>query len=184
MIKHLNKIELEAGLNYILQSPKNNGTLHLIVRRPAENEREILNTGTLDTTVGLVGDNWINRKSRRKNFESAHPDMQLNIINSRLIEHIAQDKNRWKLAGDQLYLDMDLSKENLPAGTQLKINDCIIEVTAQPHTGCKKFIERFGRDAMVFVNSEVGKKNQLRGINAKVIKGGEIVKGATVVKLD
>jgi len=184
MIKHLNKAELEAGLDQIKQSPKNNGTLHLIVRRPEENAREVLETGTLSTTDGLVGDMWKRRKSRRTKDGSAHPDMQLNIINSRLIEHVAQDPNRWKLAGDQLYVDMDLSKANLPAGTQLKINNCIIEVTPQPHTGCKKFIERFGRDAMIFVNSEVGKKHQLRGINAKVIKGGEIVKGATVVKVE
>jgi len=154
MITHLNKEELEAGLPFVTESPKDHGTLHLIVRRPKENAREILETGTLSTTDGLLGDMWKNKKSSRTKDDTAHPDMQLNIINSRLIDLVAQEKDRWKLAGDQLYMDMDLSKENLPAGTQLKINDTIIEVTAQPHTGCRKFIERFGKAAMIFVKIE------------------------------
>lgn len=173
-VRHLTTAELEAGLENILRSPKDGGALELIVRRPRENEREVLEEGELDLSVGLVGDSWIERGSSRTADGSAHPDMQLNIINARAISLVAQDRERWPLAGDQLYLDLDLSRENLPAGTRLAIGDALIEVTPQPHTGCKKFVARFGLEAMKFVNSGVGRELNLRGINARVIRRGVI----------
>jgi MOSC domain-containing protein YiiM len=109
--------------------------------------------------------------------------MQLNLINARLIALLAQDKARWPLAGDQLYVDLDLSEENLPPGTRLTIGAAVIEVTDQPHTGCKKFAARFGADAVKFVNSPEGKALHLRGINAKVVQGGTIRAGDTVRKI-
>lgn len=183
MSEHLSYAELEAQIPFISASPKDKSPLDLIVRRPEENHREVLESGTLSTTDGLVGDMWKRRPSSRTPDKTAHPDMQLNIMNSRVIGLIAKSKERWKLAGDQLYLDLDLSKENLPAGTRLKIGKAIIEVTPQPHTGCKKFVARFGLDAMKFVNSEIGKRHQMRGINAKVVQSGEIYKGDIVTKL-
>ncbi len=114
---------------------------------------------------------------------SSHPDMQLNLMNTRVIALVAQDEARWSLAGDQLYVDLDLSKENLPAGTQLALGSAVIEVTDQPHTGCQKFVSRFGADAMKFVNSPVGKELCLRGINARVVHPGTIRAGDVVKKL-
>jgi hypothetical protein len=108
---------------------------------------------------------------------AADPEMQLNIMNARVVALVAVDPDRRDLAGDQLYLDMDLSYENLPPGTQLELGDAIIEVTEPPHTGCKKFAARFGKDAMVFVNSGMGKKLNFRGINAKVVRSGNIKTG-------
>ena len=173
-MKHLTRYELEAGLETIRQSPKNQGVLKLIVRRPRENEREVLEEGELDAVEGLIGDNWKTRGSSRTADGSSHPDMQLNIMNSRAAALITQDAERWQLAGDQLYIDLDLSAENLPPGTQLTIGSAVIEVTDQPHTGCKKFVERFGIDALKFVMSPVGRQLHLRGINAKVIKSGVV----------
>jgi MOSC domain-containing protein YiiM len=109
--------------------------------------------------------------------------MQINVMNARVAALVAQDRHRWHLAGDQLYLDMDLSAENLPAGTQLAIGSAIIEVTPPPHTGCKKFVARFGLDAMKFVNSSVGRELHLRGINAKVVQGGTIRVGQVARKV-
>lgn len=182
-IKHLTMEELEAGLAKIRQSPKDDGVLELIVRRPQTDEREVLEEGELHRTEGLVGDSWIKRSSSRTSDGSSHPDMQLNIMNARAIDLISQDKDRWSLAGDQLFVDMDLSAENLPSGTQLVLGSAIIEVTAQPHTGCKKFVARFGLDAMKFVNSPVGKQLNLRGINAKVVQAGVIRVGDIVKKI-
>jgi MOSC domain len=173
-IKHLTMEELEAGLDEIRRSPKDVGVLELIVRRPRVDEREVLEAGELDLKEGLVGDSWKMRSSSRTADGSAHPEMQLNIMNSRVIALLAQAQERWPLAGDQLFLNMDLSEENLPAGTQLSLGSAVIEVTAEPHTGCKKFVARFGLDAMKFVNSEVGRQLHLRGINAKVIQPGTI----------
>jgi hypothetical protein len=182
-IKHLTMAELEAALDEIRQAPKDEGVLQLIVRRPEVEERELLDEGELHLEEGLVGDSWIRRTSTRTPDGSPHPDMQLNVINARVAALVAQDKRRWQLAGDQLYLDLDLSKENLAAGTRLAIGAAVIEVTPPPHTGCKKFVARFGLDAMKFVNSSVGKELNLRGINAKVVQPGTIRVGNVVKKL-
>ncbi|MFK7907110.1 MAG: MOSC domain-containing protein [Chitinophagales bacterium] len=182
-VRHLSMEELEAGLDHIRQSPKDNGILKMIVRRPDTLQREVLEEGTIDLTEGLLGDNWSRRPSSRTPDKSPHPDMQLNIMNARAIALLAQTEDRWQLAGDQLLVDMELSDENLPAGTQLSIGSAIIEVTTQPHNGCKKFAQRFGIDAVKFVNSPIGKELHLRGINAKVIQGGTIRKGDVVRKL-
>ena len=181
--KHLTRAELEAALPTALQSPKDEGTLDLIVRRPAVDRREVLDAGDLDLTTGLVGDTWNLRSSAQTDDGSAHPDMQLNVMNSRVIALIAGDRTRWGLAGDQLYVDFDISEENAPPGTQLAIGAAVIEVTALPHTGCGKFVRRFGVDAMKFVNSPQGRRLHLRGINARVVVPGRIQTGDLVRKL-
>lgn len=181
--RHLSTGELEQGLGNILQSPTDDGELMLIVRRPDVDEREAASVGRLDTEQGLVGDNWLKRGSRHMPDGAADPEMQLNIMNARVVSLVADGTERRELAGDQLYLDMDLSSENLPPGTRLAIGDAIIEVTEAPHTGCKKFAARFGRDAMVFVNSGMGKKLNFRGINAKVTQSGDISVGDIARKI-
>jgi hypothetical protein len=173
-VKHLTMEELEAGLEEILRSPKDMGVVELIVRRPTVDEREVLELAELNLAEGLAGDSWKLRGSSRTPDNSPHPLMQLNIMNSRVIALVAQDKERWPLAGDQLFLDLDLSEENLPAGARLSLGDAVIEVTPPPHTGCQKFVARFGLDAMKFVNSPVGRKLHLRGINARVVQPGQI----------
>jgi hypothetical protein len=181
-VKQLTMEELEAGLDEIRKAPKDEGVLRLIVRRPQIGEREVLAEGQLDLAEGLVGDTWKVRGSSLTADGSSHPDTQLNIMNARAAALVAQDQERWQLAGDQLYIDLDLSQENLPAGTQLAIGSAVVEVTAIPHNGCKKFVSRFGLDAMVFVNSPVGKELHLRGINAKVVQAGVIRVGDGVKK--
>jgi hypothetical protein len=174
--------ELEAGLEGIRRAPKDEGVLELIVRRPRIGEREILQQGALDVRDGLVGDSWKDRSSSRSADGRAHPDMQLNVMSSRVIALVSQDKSRWHLAGDQLFVDLDLGVENLPPGTRLTLGGAVIEVTDQPHTGCGKFIERFGAAAARFVNSPLGRELQLRGINARVVQAGAIRVGDVVKK--
>jgi hypothetical protein len=175
--------ELVAGLNTIRQSPKDAGVLELIVRRPRIEAREALDEGRLDLVEGLVGDNWRMRGSSRTSDGSSHPDMQLNIMNARVIALVARGKDRWQLAGDQLFIDLDLSAENLPPGTLLALGSAVLAVTAQPHTGCKKFMARFGLDALEFISSPIGKQLNLRGINAKVVQPGVIRVGDVARKL-
>lgn len=182
-IKQLTMDELEAALDHLREAPKDEGVVELIVRRPQIDEREVLELAELDPLQGLIGDNWISRGSRRTPDGSPHPEMQINIMNSRVTALVAQEKERWSLAGDQLYIDMDLSKENLPAGTRLEIGSAVLEVSPLPHTGCHKFVARFGEDAMKFVNSEVGKQLCLRGINAKVVQAGVVRLGSTAKKV-
>ena len=166
--------ELESGLDEIRRSPKNEGRLEMIVRRPVKGQREILDEGQLTLDEGLAGDGG-------KNY-SPHPDMQINIINARASALVAGDKDRWALAGDQLYIDMDLSEANVPPGTQLELGSAVIEITAPPHTGCSKFAARFGFDAVKFVNSKLGRNLHFRGLDARGIRPGLIRAGDVVRK--
>ena len=180
--RHRTPEELESALDHIRQAPADHGTLELIVRRPAVDEREVLQSGRLTQEEGLEGDNWSQRPDP-KAPDGPHPDTQLNIMNARATAAVAGPIDRWPLAGDQLYLDLDLSTETLPPGTRLALGDAIIEVTAVPHTGCAKFSSRFGVDALRFVNSPAGRALNLRGINARVVQPGPIHQGDPVTRL-
>jgi hypothetical protein len=182
---HRTAEELEAFLPELLAAPRDAGTVELVVRRPAPGEREVLDQGELDVAVGLVGDTWLQRGSSKTADGRAHPDMQLNVMSARLVAFLAGVPDRRPLAGDQLYLDLDLSQENLPVGTLLTIGDpqsggAVIEVTEPPHTGCAKFVERFGAEAMRFVNGRVGRAMRLRGLNARVVAPGRVRPGDPV----
>jgi hypothetical protein len=181
--KHLSADELAAGLVVLEPSPRDEGVVRLIVRRPRTGQREVIDEGELDTVTGLVGDNWQHRGCSRTTDGRAHPDMQINLMNARVIDLIAGHPSRWALAGDQFFVDLDLSAANLPPGTRLALGSAVIEVTNQPHTGCAKFIERFGLDAMKFVNSPEGRVRQLRGINARVVSNGRVRAGDAIRKL-
>jgi MOSC domain-containing protein YiiM len=173
--RHLSYAELEAALPDIARSPRERGTLLLIVRRPSKGEREVLDSATLDVDEGLVGDRWAQGGRRRVN--------QLTLINARFLALLAQERDRWPLAGDQLYVDFDLSFEHVPPGTRLRIGAAKIEVSPEPHTGCKLFAARYGRDAQRFVGSASGRALSLRGINAWVVKSGDVRVGDEVLAL-
>ena len=182
-LQHLSIMELEAGMDHIRNSPKEHGVLKLIVRRPNVDAREAINEGQLNVTDGLEGDTWKTRGSSHTADGSANIEAQVTVMNSRAIALVAQDEERWSLAGDQLYIDMDLSDDNLPPGTRLSIGSAILEVSAQPHSGCKKFSSRFGVEAMKFVNSPEGKRLHLRGINTRVLQAGTIRVGDVIRKI-
>jgi hypothetical protein len=182
-MNHLTNEELWSSLASLCASPKDEGVVHLIVRRPAIGAREELDVGHLNPIEGLVGDTWCTRGSSRTEDGTSHPDMQLNIMNSRVIALLAGNRERWQLAGDQLYVDLDLSASNLPPGTLLKVGTAVIAVTDQPHTGCKKFADRFGVEAVKFVCSREGRELNLRGINARVVRPGAVHVGGVVRKI-
>ena len=181
-VRQLSMEELEAGLDEILRSPKDLGLVELIVRRPRMDEREVLTEAQLTSEAGLVGDMWNVRFSKRTPDGSPNPDQQLTLMNSRVISLVAQDKERWPLAGDQLFVDLDLSVDNLLSGTRLQIGTAIVEVTSQPHTGCDKFLARFGKDALVFVNGPTHRDLRMRGINARIVQPGTVKVGDMVRK--
>lgn len=175
---------LNEHVEHLLAAPAETGTLELVVRRPLHGERDILEAGTLDEAEGLVGDNWLERATSRAVAEGRHLDAQLNVMSARMVWLLADTDEERAMAGDQLYLDLDISQANLPAGSRIAIGDtAVIEVTAKPHTGCAKFTRRFGEDAMTFVNSELGKQLRLRGFNARVVTGGTIRPGDKARKL-
>jgi hypothetical protein len=182
-VTYLPTTELEAGMEHIRQSPKDDGVLKMIVRRPQDDERESVDEAELSLVDGLIGDNWKIRGSNHTSDGSANMDAQITVMNARIIALIAQTEDHWSLAGDQLYVDLDLSEDNLPAGTRLAIGSAVIEVSAAPHTGCRKFSARFGVEAMKFVNSPEGKQLHLRGINTRVVQAGVIHVGNVVKKV-
>jgi hypothetical protein len=174
---------LEAGLDEIRSSPKDNGRVELICRRTDIEQREVMDEAVLDTTQGLVGDNWRTRGSSSTDDGSANPQMQLTLMNARSAALIAGTPERRQLAGDQFYVDLDLSVDNLPPGTRLKLGEATVEITPIPHRGCGKFLSRFGVDALKFVNSEVGRQLNLRGVNARIVEGGVVRPGDRLTKL-
>ena len=182
--KHPTLRELEAALEHIKASPADEGRLEMISTRPSVGVRELVEVGELDTECGLVGDNWLDRGSSSTADGSANPEAQLTIINTRVIETVAGDKTRWQLAGDQLFIDIDLSHDNLPPGARLSIGSAVVELTAAPHTGCVKFASRFGHDALRFVSGPEAMQQRRRGANAKVVQAGTMRVGDIVRKVE
>jgi MOSC domain-containing protein YiiM len=171
---------LDVHLDTVLAAPTDRGRVELLVRRPAVDRREVLAEAVLDPELGLVGDSWLARGSHARPDGSPDPAVQLTLINVRVLAAFEPDRSRWPLAGDQVYVDFDLSLDRLPAGSRLEIGSAVIEVSPQPHTGCAKFSSRFGSDALRWINSPTGRACRMRGLNARVIKGGTIRPGDEV----
>jgi MOSC domain-containing protein YiiM len=167
--------ELQEGLTHILGSPRDEGRLEMVVRRPAEGEREVVAEARIEQGSGVVGDRWISELK-------PSPEAEVTLMNARCVALLAGDVDRWPLAGDQLYVDMDLGVENLPAGSRVHVGDVLLEVSAKPHTGCAKFSARFGAEALRFVNSTEGRAARLRGMNTRVVQGGTVRVGDIVRK--
>ena len=180
--------ELTVRLEHLRAAPQEVGTLDLVVRRPVNGEREVLAEGVLDEAGGLIGDNWLSRATSRAVAEGRHLKAQVTVMSSRMVRLLADTDGERALAGDQLYIDLDMSHTNLPAGTRIALGDpdnggAVIEVSDKPHTGCAKFVRRFGQEATSFVNSDAGREMRLRGLNARVVRGGTVRPGDPARKL-
>jgi len=171
---HRTTAELDAGLPEILAAPRDAGTVAMIVRRPCERQREILETASLDPAVGMVGDRW----SIPTPTKTPHPGKQITVMSARVIALIAGTD--WAPAGDQFFVDLDLTEANLPIAARFTIGDAILEVTTDPHTGCKKFAERFGVDALAWTKNPATAHLRLRGLHARVITPGTVRRLDTV----
>ena len=180
---HRTQEQLEAGLAAILESPRDQGTVELIACRPAPGERTVLDAATFDAETGVVGDSWNARPSKLMPDRRPHPDAQVTLMNARVIALLAGDREHWAIAGDQLYVDLDLSPANLPTGTRLAVGDTVLEVTPLPHTGCAKFNARFGSDATRWINAPNGRALNLRGINTRIVTPGQVRRGDAIRKL-
>lgn len=180
---YLDTATLEAGLDHIRRSPRDVGTIEMIVRRPDVDLREELEQAELELDLGVVGDRWGTRGPMSSSDGGPNPDTQVTIMNARVIELVANDRDRWSLAGDQFYADFDLSRENLPPGTRVGLGSAVVEVSEIPHTGCAKFSGRFGADALRFVNTGPGRDLSFRGINTRVVVPGIVGRGDQIIKL-
>jgi hypothetical protein len=164
--------ELERLLN-TLQTPKDDGTVTLLMSRREGGRRELLKSARLEIDGGIPGDSW-GRNPKRK-LEAQLATMQTDVV-----ELIANGQPL-ELAGDNLYLALDLSKENLPTGSCVRIGSVLLEVTTMPHDGCKKFRARFGEGAHRFVCTPELRHRNLRGIYFRVVEAGEVSVGDPAV---
>jgi hypothetical protein len=171
--------ELDAQLDHVRAAPRDAGRIELLVVRPASDERRVVDEIELDVARGVIGDRWLTKGSRHTPDGSSHPDQQLTLMSARAAAAIA-DRDRWPLAGDQVFVDLDLSQEALPIGTQLVLGEALVEISTLPHLGCAKFTHRFGSDATKWVNGDAGKALRLRGANARIIRGGVVRRGDTL----
>lgn len=167
-------------LDDILEAPKDSGPIEMIVRRPGENQREVVTSGELTVESGLIGDNWIDRVDKNGD---PNRHAQITLMNSRVTDAVAVERERWPLAGDQIYVDMDISMANLPPGSRIQVGDAVVEISETPHTGCAKFAGRFGKEALRFANVGVGRENRFRGVNAFVVESGAFKVGDKITKL-
>ena len=181
-VEHLSREDLQAGLDHIRESPRDRGRLVLVVRRPGVGQRELPGEAVLNQVAGLGGDNWLTRGSTSTPDGSANPRKQVTVMNARVARLVAGGTDRMPLAGDQLYVDLDLSLDNLPAGSLLTVGEAVLEVSEDPHLGCAKFVQRFGAEAMRFVNSRIGRQLRLRGMNTRIVVPGAIRLGDLAVK--
>jgi hypothetical protein len=177
---HRTTEELKVLLNGILDAPNANGRIEMIARRPDHDLREVVDAATLDPEHGLVGDNWRQRVDEEGN---PHLHTQLTLMNSRVADAVAVSRERWPLAGDQIYVDMDLSVGNLPPGSRIRVGDAVVEISDVPHTGCDKFAARFGKDALRFANVGIGRHNRFRGVYAFIVEAGDVKAGDQITKL-
>ena len=181
--RHRSTEELEAALRSIREAPATSGTIQLIVRRPAEDAREVLSEARINADEGIEGDTWNQRGTSLSADGGPHPNKQITIMNAGAAAAVIGPIERWPLAGDQIYADLDIGHEALPAGTQLAVGDAVLEVAVEPHTGCAKYAARFGSEALRFVNTGEGRELRLRGVNCRVVRPGTVRVGDSVSQI-
>ena len=169
--RHFTTSELDERLPHVRGAPADSGLIELVTRRPAEGQRELLDEAELHLDDGLVGDRW---SLGRSHGRPPNLDAQLTLMSARAADLVAGARERWALAGDQLYVEFDISEANLPPGTRIEVGTAVVEVSDEPHTGCKKFVQRFGTDAMLLVNSPEGRALRLRGMNTRIVEPGVV----------
>ena len=175
-LHRLSTSEIEKKIDRIAQSPRDLGTLECIVLRLPNEKRETPQEAVVSPDGGLHGDRWRMAKSPNQRG-------QISMMNASFQRTIAGDEDRMTLAGDNLLVDLDLNKDNLPTGARLRIGSSVVEVTDLPHTGCSKFERRYGIDALNFTSSHTHKFQRLRGLFVRTIKPGLIRVGDTIIKI-
>ena len=175
--------DLLAGLSYVRAAPANQGVVEAIVVRPESEKRVSPEACEVSAELGVHGDHWAKGCWRSLPDGSPAPEVQIALMSARVASLISPDRRRWPLAGDNLIVDLDLSEQSLPVGRRIAIGEVVLEITAVPHTGCRKFSERFGSDAVKFVNSSEGKSLRLRGVFGRVVEPGSIRTGDAIRKL-
>jgi MOSC domain-containing protein YiiM len=182
---HRTLADLEPHLDHLRAAPTDEGHLTMVVCRQGVARRRLLDEGRLDLELGLVGDDWSTRPTRAPGGLPDR-DKQVTVMNARMVALLDDSPQRQALAGDQLYVDLDLSVDNLPPGARIAVGEAVLEVTDKAHLGCPKFVRYFGEEAMRFVNGRVGRRLRLRGVNTRVVTPGTVRPGdrVTVIHRD
>ena len=179
----MNTEQIVGGMSHVTASPADGGRLELIIVRPAEGERVLPESVRVSPEQGVEGDKWRHSRGHDTPDDGPDPRTQVTLMNARILRLISGEEGRMPLAGDNLIVDLDLSDENIAPGQRLSVGEAVLEVTEVPHNGCGAFLDRYGKDAVKFVNSPEGKRLHLRGLHAKVITAGVVSVGDEVRKV-
>lgn len=171
--RHVPADELSRRFAELTPPPRDAGSVRLLVRRGwHQGRREEPASVMLSASEGMPGDSWSRSEGRT-------PDSQLTAMEVGVAEMIANGQP-WSLFGDQLYLDLDLSAENLPVGSAVAVGEAVLEVTPKPHKGCAKYQARFGADALRLISRPDLRPRHLRGIYLRVVTDGLVRVGDAV----
>ncbi len=174
--RHLPMEDLLKRLAALPRAPRDRGEIAALFARPGSNERTPIEKANLTAAGGMPGDRW---SRPREGKPDPRPDKMLATMQAGVARMIANGQPLG-LFGDNLYLDLDLSAANLPAGTRLRAGGAVLEVTPEPHNGCLKFKARVGADALRLVSRKEDRHRNLRGIYLKVIEDGLVAAGDPV----
>ena len=170
--------ELEALWSAAPPPPRERGSVRLLCVRRAPSEHETPESVEVTVSEGLVGDRW-----SRATAHDPDPDSQVTLMMAGVAELVAAAEQPLHEAGDNILVDYDISVDNLPVGSRLRIGEAVLEVSATPHTGCSKFSGRFGQDALRWVNWRYWRERRLRGVNCRVVSGGTVRLGDAVERI-
>lgn len=170
--RHLGRAALEAGIA-ALRAPADRGTVDLLVARGPAGERRLAPEAWLTIGGGMPGDRWVSQTKYG-------PDYQLATTRSDLARLFANGQPL-ELHGDNLYLTLDLSRDNLPEGTLIRAGEALLVVTAAAHDGCKKWVQRFGLGPMQLNLDPAYRAQRLRGLYLRVLEEGRVRVGDAAV---